>query len=213
MGLNKLLPRSIRMALFYAKAKKLVANNSFSREEKIERIHKLEKSWIGDITGIIRGTGEQDAAIVIGCKDVASIYLQLQAPDDALRYLNAVENVFPLILEIKSQSEAILEGFLFSLYHRGNAYAQKGQVDLCAQQFDRLNLTLNEQISNNPANARLQDVYKYFNKQIFNTYINIAENYPNQKQEVYRICLNQLKTFDKRDPGNEQIQGYIGRFS
>ena len=126
---------------------------------------------------------------------------------------NAVENVFPIILEKKSQSVAILEGFLFSLYHRGNAYAQKGQVDLCAQQFDRLNLTLNEQISNNPANARLQDAYKYFNKQIFNTYINIAENYPNQKQEVYRICLNQLKTFDKRDPGNEQIQGYIGRFS
>ena len=187
MGLNKLLPRTIRMVLFYVKANKLVANNSFSREEKIERIHKLEKSWIGDITGIIRGTGKQDAAIVIGCKDVASIYLQLQAPDDALRYLNAVENVFPLILEKKSQSEAILEGFLFSLYHRGNAYAQKGQVDLCAQQFDRLNLTLNEQISNNPANARLQDVYKYFNKQIFNTYINIAENYPNQKQGVYRI--------------------------
>lgn len=213
MCLQKIFPRSIRMAFLYAKSKKIAANKSLDREKKIEAIHKKEKSWIGTPIDILKGVGEQDAAIAIGFKDMAKIFTSLDAPNDALRYLDVLEKSFPAIVEFKKQNEAIYEAYVFSMLYRGIAYAQKGQIDKCQKQFDLLNKTLNESISADPSNSRIQDVYGYCNKHIFDTYMSIANNYSDLKQQAYRACLNQFKEFDSRDPDNEQIQDFISRFT
>lgn len=212
MGLIKLLPRSLSMALFYMRAKKVAARNTLTNEEKIKKIHRLENSCIDDITEIIHGSSEQDVAIAIGLKDMSKIYLQLNEPDEALRYLSVVENVFPTFVKMKSDKESIFEGFLFSLFYRGRAYAMKGNVEQCAEQFDLLNKEVNERISKDPSNSRLVDVYVFFNSKFFNTMIEIPKDHPAKKQEAYNTCLRFLKIFETRDPGNEQLLDYIGRF-
>lgn len=213
MGLLKILPRSIRMAFLYAKSKKIAADKSLSREKRVEAIRKKEKSWIGTPNDILKGTGEQDAAIAIGFRDMAKIYTSLEAPDDALRFLDAVEISFPAIVEYKKQNETVYEAYLFSMLYRGIAYAQKGQIEKCQKQFDLLNKNLNDAICVDPSNSRVQDVYHYCNKQIFSAYMSIADKYSDLKQQAYRTCLNQFKEFDGRDPNNEQIQDFISRFT
>ena len=44
---------------------------------------------------------------------------------------------------------------------------------------------------------------------IYNNYIDIAEKFTNIQLSAYKTCLDQFKTFDRRDPGNEQIQDMI----
>ena len=209
MGLLKILPRSIRVALFYVKAKKISSNKAISHQVKLDSIHKKEKSWIGNVSEIIKGTGEQDVAIVIGLKDIASIYIQMEAPDDALRYLNTIEDYFPRILERKAHVESFYEAFLFSFLHRGKAYALKGNIVSCYDQFDFLNCKINERITTDPSNSRLHNLYKHINSQVYRTYMNLANKYPEKEQIVFQTCLSQFKVFDERDPGNEQIQDYI----
>lgn len=213
MGLQKILPRSVRMAFLYVKSKKIAASNNLTREAKITAIRKKEKGWIVTPSDILKGDGEQDRAIAVGLKDLAKIYISLEAPDDALRCLYVVEKEFPKILKRKKHTEAITETFIFSMLYKGIAYAQKGIVNLCQTQFDQLNLKLNNLISEDPSSSRLQELYNYCNNRIFYTYLSIAEKYPDQEQLAYRTCLNQLKSFDERDPNNEIIQDLINRFS
>ena len=92
------------------------------------------------------------------------------------------------------------------------AQLQKGMVKECEKEFDTANIKLNDAIREDPSNPKLQDLYRYLTKQIFYNYIDIADTYPELKQTAYRTCYNQLKIFDQRDPGNEQIQDYISRF-
>lgn len=212
MGLIKLFPRSIRMALYYVKSKKVSVNKSISREAKIEAVHKLEKKWIGNVFEVLRGTKEQDVAIAIGVKDMAKIFVKLDAPDDALNYLNSVEDIFPVLLDIKNNNSSVFEAYIFSLFLRGNAYALKGLIDECYNQFDLVNVKLNEQMASEPSNSRLQSMNNYLTEQMFDVYLILADKFPEKRQPAYRACLNQLKVFLERDPGNDIIQDLIDRF-
>ena len=212
MGLQKLLPRSIRMVFFYVKSKKIAANNQLSREQKIAAIHKKESGWVGDISRMLKGYGFQDTAIVIGMKDMAYIYVSLQSPDDALRYIDAAEPYFPELLKRKSNSEILFHSNFLAAYYKGKAYTQKGMIDKSYMQFDQLNIDLNESIAKDPSNSTLQELYGYINNQIYKDYARIFCHFsdsPLLQFTISDIVEKQLRTFEERDPGNSQIEKLI----
>ena len=84
-------------------------------------------------------------------------------------------------------------------------------IEECQKQFDILNLKLNESIAKDPSRSSLQEMYTYLNIQIYNNYINIAQRFTNIQLPAYKTFLDQFTTFDRRDPGNEQIQDIINK--
>ena len=213
MGLQKLLPRSIRVASCYVKCTKTKANKQLSREQKLNAILKIENAWLGDLTKLFKGEGIQDGAIAVGMKDMAAIYTSLNAPDDAIRFLNEALGHFPRIVAERPTDQTMFISYMLAIYYKGKAYSQKGMVEACEKEYDDVNLKLNTAIANDPSNSRLQELYGYLNKQIFYDYIAIADNFQDRKQNAYRTCFNQLKTFEQRDPGNSQLLDYIDRFN
>lgn len=209
MGLQKLLPRSIRMAYLYVKSKKIATDKQLTRTQKIAAIHKKEQAWLSNLSDMFKGVGKQDVAVAVGMKDMANIYTSLESPDDALRFLNVMDTNFPQIVKHNWNNEFVFNTYIYSIYYKGKAYAQKGMIEECRNQFDKLNLNLNKFITEDPSNSSLQEMYTYLNNQIYNNYIDIAEKYTHAQQIAYKTCLNQFKIFDSRDPGNEQIQDII----
>ena len=212
MGLKKLLPRAFRMAYCYIKCDRISTDDQMSRDQKLKAIHRMEESWLGDLARMFKGNGMIDAALAIGMKDMERIYTSLNSPDDALRFAEVVLRHFPRILIERPEDKTMFQSYILAIYYKGKAYAQKGMVKECEKEFDTVNIKLNDAIEEDPSNPKLQDLYRYMTQEIFYNYIDIADTYPELKQTAYRTCYDQLKTFDQRDPGNEQIQDYIGRF-
>lgn len=212
MGLKKLLPRAFRMAYCYTKCDRISEDEQISREQKLKSIHKLEESWLGNLAKMFKGEGLIDAAIAVGMKDMERIYTSLNSPDDALRFAEVAISHFPRIIVERPDDKTMFSSYVLAIYYKGKAYAQKGMVKECEKEFDTANIKLNDAIREDPSNPKLQDLYRYLTKQIFYNYIDIADTYPELKQTAYRTCYDQLKIFDQRDPGNEQIQDYISRF-
>lgn len=211
MGLQNLLPRSIRMACLYVKSKKIIADTQMSRAQKIAAIRKKEQAWTSNLSNMLKGTNKQDVAVAVGMKDLAKIYTSLESPDDALRFINVLGNHLHQIVEHKGDNEFVFNTYIYYFYYKGKAYAQKGMIEECQKQFDILNLKLNESIAKDPSRSSLQEMYTYLNIQIYNNYINIAQRFTNIQLPAYKTCLDQFKTFDRRDPGNEQIQDIINK--
>lgn len=211
MGIIKLFPRSIRMAIFYAKSKKIVALYADNNNVALTEIINLEKKIIGG-TSIFKGSNRQDEAIAIGMKDMAKIFIEVNSPDNALRYLESIEKDYEKMISEQKENESLFEGYAFVLFYFGKAYAQKGMIDNCNIWFDKLNIVLNSKMSESPSNSRLCDIYRYMNKRLFNVYLRFAEDYPEKAQEVYCSCLQLLKKFEERDPGNEQLNELIQYF-
>lgn len=213
MGLKKMLPRAFRMAYCYTKCDRISTDEQISRDQKLKSIYRMEESWLGDLGKMFKGNGLMDAALAVGMKDMERIYTTLESPDDALRFAEVVLSHFPQILVDRPDDKTMFQSYIFAIYYKGKAYAQKGMVKECEKEFDTVNIKLNDGIQEDPSNPKLQDLYRYLTKQIFYDYIDIAKTYPELKQTAYRTCYSQLKTFDQRDPGNEQIQDYINRFN
>ena len=209
MGLQNLLPRSIRMAFLYVKSKKILADAQMSRTQKIAAIRKKEQAWMSNLSNMLKGINKQDIAVTVGMKDLAKIYTSLESPDDALRFINVLDNHIHQLVEYKGDNEFVFNTYNYYFYYKGKAYAQKGMIEECQKQFDILNLKLNESIAKDPSKSSLQEMYNHLNTQIYNNYIDIAEKFTNIQLSAYKTCLDQFKTFDRRDPGNEQIQDMI----
>ena len=149
---------------------------------------------------------------IIGKKDMGRIFTSLDSPTDAIAYLESALCDINFI-SIKNKEKEISENkSLISLYY-GIAYAQIGKVAKCKDVFNQLNEFINEEIRKRPSDKRLNDLYMYSNKSIFNAFLNLAKKHPNLKQEAYNTCYNLLKEFESRDQGNEQLQDYINRFN
>jgi hypothetical protein len=197
------------MAFLYVKSKKILADAQMSRTQKIAAIRKKEQAWMSNLSNMLKGINKQDIAVTVGMKDLAKIYTSLESPDDALRFINVLDNHIHQLVEYKGDNEFVFNTYIYYFYYKGKAYAQKGMIEECQKQFDILNLKLNESIAKDPSKSSLQEMYNHLNIQIYNNYIDIAEKFTNIQLSAYKTCLDQFKTFDRRDPGNEQIQDMI----
>lgn len=220
MGLIDIVPVSIRLAFLYSKAGKIAKQEGMSNEEKLQKIYCLENYWKGKSGFNPMSVGEGQApAICIGKKDMARIFTSLHSPDDALRYVDGLGNLLMDILnripdneQNANKRDSVYEAQIFAWYYEAVSYAQKNDAERSRLLFNKINQNMLVTIESNPSNKRLNDVYHYMINETFNTFIDMANEFPAQKQEVYKALLNLLKTFDQRDPGNEHITDLISRF-
>ena len=219
MGLIDILPVSMRAALLYVKSAK-VAKSDKSNGEKLELIRKKEDFWKGKSGFYPEKIGrEQAIAVSIGLKDLANIYNSINSPDDALRCLKAIGNTLidglnslPNNKHTAHKRQSIYENQIWAWLHEATAYAKKNNIDNCKELLDKINISINKKIESEPANKRLADFSDYTVSQTFDIFINLAKEFPDNQQKAYQTCLNLLKAFKERDPGNETVQEYIERF-
>lgn len=221
MGLfSKVLPMSVRLAFLYKESTAIAKDDSLSPQQKLEKIHEKEVKWSGKEGFNPKAVGNVQApAICIGLKDMAGIFVKLNSPDDALRYINTIGTSFaeilnelPVTAENAGKRQRIFEGLVFCWEHEANAYAQKNDIERVRLIYSKINQYMLATIEEDPSNKRINDLYNHMNYQTFNTFINMANAFPATKQEAYLTCLRLLKSFDHRDPGNDILQDLIGRF-
>lgn len=220
MGLIDIIPSSLRIGFLYIASNKIAKKEGKTDQEKLQMIHRKEKFWQGKTGFIPSGEGEVNSpALCVGMRDMARIYTQLHSPDDALRYINGIGN--RLMNNLNSlpnderhahKKQSLYEAQVFAWYYEAVAYAQKNELNRAKSVFDNMNQNLLKSIEREPSNTRLHDVYEHMNEMTFRTFINMAKEYPTHKQDIYRTCLDLLKTYDQRDPGNDHINDLIGRF-
>lgn len=220
MGFIDILPSSIRIALLYVGSSKIAKKDGKSNKEKLQLILKKEKFWQGTKGFVPTGKGEVNSpALCIGMRDMAGIFVKLHSPDDALRYLNGIGgklmtnlNNLPNDKQHAHKRQSIYEAQIFAWLHEATAYAQKNDVNRVKGAFDKMNQNLLSAIESDPSNKRLHDIYLYMIESTFNTFIDMAKEYSANKQNIYRTCLDLLMTYNQRDPGNDMINEFIGRF-
>lgn len=220
MGIIDMIPMSIRMLLLYVNSKKVTKRQNMSEAQKLEAIRRKESFWKGNEGFAPTTVGEiQSPAVAIGMRDMASIYCSLHAPNDALRHLNAIGtslmdnyNSLPNDQQHAHKRQSIYEAQIFAWLHEADAYAQLKNTDRVRLLFDKINQTQLASIESDPSNKRLHDFYHQCIQQAFDTFIGMANSNPDIKQNIYQTCLKLLKTFDRRDPGNDTITELIERF-
>lgn len=234
MGFIDLLPMSLRISILYYRSFKISKLEKASIKEKKDKIYKLEKLLKGKDCFDIKKVGrEQAIATSIGRVDMAKIFNSLSSPDDALRYLSEIDTFLLYILNgdhinetqssidrifdkiekdipfDKSKSQTIFETLILTLLYRCFAYSLKKDMECCKQLAKQINSTILNQIEKNPANKRLNDLYKYSVAQTYEVFINIGRLNPANRNKAHNICLELLLDFDKNDPGNDLIHEYI----
>lgn len=220
MGMIDMIPMSIRIMMLYVKCKKLTKRQDMSETQKLEAIRRKEYFWKGSEGFAPTKVGKiQSPAVSIGMRDMAGIYCLLHAPNDALRHLNAIGtslmdnyNSLPNDQQHAHKRQSIFEAQIFAWLHEADAYAQLKNTDRVRLLFDKINQTLLTAIESDPSNKRLHAFYHQCIQQTFDTFIDMANTNPDIKQNIYQTCLKLLKTFDRRDPGNDTITELIKRF-
>lgn len=220
MGIIDVLPMSIRIALLYSKAAK-IAKTDKSHDEKLKLIRKKENFWKGksgfhpEIVG-----AKQSLYVSIGLKDMAKIYNSIQAPNNAIRCVNTIGNSLIDYLKALPKDESFsrkrhlaFESQVWAWLHKATAYAMKNTIDKCRELLDNTNQAINTQIELEPANKRLADIYDYTISRTYSTFLQIADDFPNNALKARLTCLYLLQKFQNRDPNNDLIQEYINQFT
>lgn len=220
MGLIDMIPVSVRLGSLYVKARKIAEAGDKSNEEKLQQIYRLERHWSGKSGFDPTTVGHLQApAIYIGKKDMARIFTSLHAPDDALRYADGLgDQIMDFLSRMPDDKDganrraSVYEAQVFAWYYEAVAHAQKNDIERTRLLFSKINQNMLATIEADPANKRLNDVYHYMINETFETFVSYIDMYPDNKQQALRLLLNLLKTFDRRDPGNELIAELMGRY-
>lgn len=234
MGFIDLLPMNLRISILYYRSFKISKSKKASVKEKIDKIYGLEKVLKGKSGFDIKKVGrEQAIATSIGRVDMAKIFNSLSSPDDALRYLSeidtfllnyikgeptyetqsSIDRIFNKVeMDIpydNSKKQTVFETLVLTLLYRCIAYSLRNEMECCKQLAKQINNIILNQIEMNPANKRLDDLYKYSVDKTYEVFINIGKSNPANRRIARDICLELLFAFDKNDPGNDFIQEYI----
>ena len=210
----KLFPKTIRLAFLYVKATKITKNKNLSEKEQLAAIYVMEKKCGGRLylTEVASKSSLFSLTRAIGKKDMGRIFTSLNSPVDAFAYLEPALCDINFI-KLEGKEKHIAENKVLILLYTGIAYTLSGKIMEGKNSFDLLNEFINEEIRKHPSDKRLNDLYRFCNRSIYNAFIDMTENYPKLENEIVNTCYKLLEVFESRDPGNEQIQNYIDRFN
>lgn len=209
----KFFPKTMRLAMFYAKALRVSKNKALDKSEKISAIRSLEKKCGGQSYLTLKANKATLYTLTraIGKKDIGRVYVSIESPENAFPYLESALYDFNFI-KLEGKEKTIVENKSLVLMYLGMANALLGEIDKTIERFDELNSYLNDEICKDPSNDRLANLYHYCIQTTFDSTLKMAKQFPTKQQDIYRGLLNLLKEFDQRDPGNETILECISRF-
>lgn len=203
----KLFPLWFRVARFYVKARKINENKQLSNEQKYAQIIKLEKRYIGEKSEQVlqlAGENTKNAAVAIGFKDIAGIFIDIKHPTECLLYASAASQYLSQCISTDSH---LLEALYFCDLYRGLAYLQDYDLKNACAMFDGMNGTINKAIERQPDNARLQQMQRYGYGEAYDGFVELYNSIQDKdmrdKLQVY--VLDVLRGWLKQDPGNEKL--------
>lgn len=216
MALVDLLPNLVRMSKLYVNAKK-VFNSNKNAGEKLVEIKKIEKHWSGS-SGFPVKTYEPLTAIgvCIGFIDVAKMYIELDAPDDALRCLMDVDDALweslqklPQTMQNKSRIDTAFQNIIFARAYMAKAHAQKKDYEICVDLLENAMNMANHMAVHNPSVKFFQDVYDDSILLSYKVYSYLKEKHPNNKSSYVKLFKEAYATMLKDDPGNSRLEKYL----
>jgi tetratricopeptide (TPR) repeat protein len=211
MYLSRILPRPFRLARFYAKAKKVSANKNIA--DKYPIILKLEKNY-GGKEYFLNNKINPTMACLIGKKDIGKIYTDISVPADALLYLNSALSDLQFIKKNNNNLDRpIIDNQVFILYYQAIAYSQQGNIKNIVDNFDKINLFLNDMIEQEPSNKRAMELYEYMLKRTYSVMVKCGKRFPSIADTYYSACKKLFQTFNQRDRGNDIINEYLSELT
>lgn len=216
MSIVKLFPKVFKLAMLYSKAVKLTSNSRLSKQEVLEKVYKLEQCYGGRnvLISSVPYNSWQSKACIIGKKDMGRIYSSINAFEDAICYLESA--LTDIETKLKHDQNIDLKFYVENkcliLIYYALSKTQLQQYQLSKSIYDEINIFLNEEVSKNPSNQRLYELYIYSIDNMYHSYIQLAKKNPETAQYAYKDCYDLLTSYLKRDPGNERIENYINKF-
>ena len=216
MALVDLLPNLVRMSKLYVNAKKVFDSNKNAGEALVE-IRKIEKHWSGS-SGFPVKTYEPLTAIgvSIGLIDVAKMYIELDAPDDALRCLMDVDDALynsmqklPQTEHNRSRIETAFQKLIFARAYMAKALAQKREYIKCVELLKDAINEANYLAGNNPSIKFFQDVYDDSILLSYKVYTYIKEHHLRYNPIFVALFRDAYATALEEDAGNCRLERYV----
>ena len=216
MALIDLLPSLVRMSKLYVNAKKVFDSNKNAGDALVE-IRKIEKHWSGS-SGFPVKTYEPLTAIgvCIGFIDVAKMYIELDAPDDALRCLMDVDDALweslqklPQTMQNKSRIDTAFQNIIFARAYMAKAHAQKKDYEICVELLEGAIDMANKMAVHNPSVQFFQDLYDDSILLSYKVYSYLKEKHPNNKSSYVKLFKEAYAIMLKDDPGNSRLEKYL----
>ncbi len=204
MSLAKLLPRPIRLANYYLKAKKIVARKEMDDESKLEQIEKIEKNRGGETYFL--ADIKPSMVCLIGKKDIGKELIEIKAYEKAIRYLESAKKNLDVISEYSEESGRIIDNTVFILFYLANANAMLGKPHEAESLFEEVAVYISQIIDNDPANSRATELYNWFVvRETYNIMVDAQMQYPEMQTEYFDATKKLYQNYDNRDKGNEKI--------
>lgn len=216
MALVDLLPDLVRMSKLYVNAKKVFDSNKNAGEALVE-IRKIEKHWSGSSGFPVKNAEPLTAiGVCIGLIDVAKMYIDLDAPDDALRCLMDVDDALweslqklPQTMQNKSRIDTAFQNIIFARAYMAKAHAQKKDYNTCVVLLEDAMNMANHMAVHNPSVKFFQDVYDDSILLSYKVYSYLKEKHPNNKSSYVKLFKEAYATMLKDDPGNSRLEKYL----
>lgn len=212
MTLAKLLPRSIRLANYYVKAKKIASRKEYDNELKLKLIEKIEnnrggeKYFLADVKPSMLG--------VIGKKDINKILISIEAYEKAIRYLNSAKQDLDTVSTYPAKQTRIIDNTIFISFYLAKANAMISKATEAEHFFENASIYITRIIEEDPSNTRATELYEWFIvKETFNIMASAQKRYPDMQAEFFSATKRLYENYDTRDKGNEHINKVLGRLS
>ena len=216
MALIDLLPSLVRMSKLYVNAKKVFDSNKNAGDALVE-IRKIEKHWSGS-SGFPLKTYEPLEAIGASnvLIDLAKMYLELDAPDDAMRCLMGIDDaLFNFMQKLgqtipdKSKIATAFENLILAKQYRAKAVAQKKDYDTCVELLKEAINMSNHMLVHHPSVQFFQDIYEDSIVFSYKVYSYLREHHSNDKSSYVKLFKDAYATILKNDPGNNLLEMYL----
>jgi len=212
MGLAKILPRPIRLANFYVKAKKVAARKGIDNKSKLELIEKLERNR-GDEKYFLADV-KPTMLCVIGKKDIGKILIGVESYKKAIRYLESALKDIRIVGPHTENKTQVNDNTVLILFYLANANAMLGMPGIAEQYFKEADMYICDVIDNDPSNSRAVEMYDwYIVKETYNIMKEALDTHPGMEEQYYSAIRRLYEEYNIRDKGNERINKVLSWFN